>query len=148
MTYPYVLCYTIFVISAILPAFNQVESYESCKKKPDLSLLAPKEQWFKEILGKNWTLNNTEPSGGTQEFFGNDQYSLRARIGFTINENGEFVSYGKDRNDVPTKESGCWYIKQGDVNLIMAVMLPRNEYNVEFLEYYNNNTLVVKILSK
>lgn len=49
---------------------------------------------------------------------------------------------------MPTKESGCWYIKKGDLNIIMAVMLPRNEYDVEFLEYYNNNTLIVKILSK
>ena len=149
MTYAYTLfCYTIFVILAILPAFNQVESYESCKKKPDLSILTPKEQWFKEILGKNWTLHNTDPSGSTQEFYGNEEYSPRARIGFKINENGEFVSYGRDQNDVPTKESGCWYIKKGDVNIIMTVMLPRNEYNVEFLGYHNNNTLIVKILSK
>jgi hypothetical protein len=144
------MCYTIFIILILLPAYNSVEPYEGCTK-PDLSILNREEQqWFKEVLGKKWTTDgNRVDSSDTLIFKRTEQNSRGPERGFNVTENGIFILHEIGRADVPTETSGCWDIKKEGNYIIINLSLPPNESNMKLnkfdmkIERHDENTLLV-----
>ena len=146
MTNNYIICYTIFIILILFPAYNSVESYEGCTK-PNLSILSLEEQhWFKEVLGKKWTTdgNRVDSSVDSPLIFKRTEQSSRGpEQGFNVTENGKFIQYGRSRVDVPTETSGCWDIKKEGNYIIINLSLPPNDLKIE---RHDEDTLLVQFL--
>jgi hypothetical protein len=144
------MCYTIFIILILLPAYISVEPYEGCTK-PDLSILNREEQqWFKEVLGKKWTTDGNRVDGsGPLIFKRTEQGSRGPEQGFNVTENGKFIQYGRSPADVPIETSGCWDIKKEGNYIILNLSLPPNESEMELnkfemkIERHDEDTLLV-----
>jgi hypothetical protein len=151
VTNNYIMCYTIFIILILFPAYNSVEPYEGCTK-PDLSILSLEEQqWFKEVLGKKWTTDgNRVDSSGPLIFKRTEQSSRGPEQGFNVTENGKFIQYGRSPVDVPTETSGCWDIKKEGNYIIINLSLPPGESDMELnkfdmkIERHDEDTLLVQ----
>ena len=136
------MCYTIFIILILFPAYNSVEPYEGCTK-PDLSILSLEEQqWFKEVLGKKWTRTTDRvDSSDTIIFKRTEQVSRGPEEGFNVTEDGNYIQYGGSRADVPTETSGCWDIKK-EGNYIIIDLRNKSDMKIERLD---EDTLHIKV---